>query len=177
MSWTRRRFLIGAGGGLAALGLSGSPVAAEPAVIAMRGTARGERVWFEPLGLAVAIGTAVRFVNRDAVNSHTATAYHPETKRRHRRIPAAAAPWHSGFLLPGEDFRVRLEHPGVYDYYCIPHERAGMVGRIVVATPDAADWEGAADAAGRLPEAAASVLPPAQAILSQGRIMSAEGRV
>ena len=26
---------------------------------------------------------------------------------------------------------------GVYDYYCVPHEHAGMVGRIVVGTPAA----------------------------------------
>ncbi|MGZ3579256.1 MAG: plastocyanin/azurin family copper-binding protein, partial [Syntrophales bacterium] len=25
--------------------------------------------------------------------------------------------------------------PGVYDYYCMPHEEAGMVGRIIVGRP------------------------------------------
>ncbi len=25
--------------------------------------------------------------------------------------------------------------PGVYDYFCMPHEAAGMVGRIVVGRP------------------------------------------
>ncbi len=28
-----------------------------------------------------------------------------------------------------------LTVPGVYDYFCIPHEMAGMLGRIVVASP------------------------------------------
>ena len=29
-------------------------------------------------------------------------------------------------------FDVTLTAPGVYDYFCTPHEAAGMVGRIVV---------------------------------------------
>src|SRR5207248_347887 len=48
------------------------------------------------------------------------------------RIPEAAIPWDSGFLVNrGDHFEVRLTVPGVYDYYCQPHEAAGMVGRIV----------------------------------------------
>ena len=39
--------------------------------------------------------------------------------------------------MPGESFAVELTEPGVYDYYCIPHEHAGMVGRIVVGGPGA----------------------------------------
>lgn len=51
-------------------------------------------------------------------------------------IPEAAIPWDSGFLVNrGDHFEVRLTVPGVYDYYCQPHEAAGMVGRIVVGRP------------------------------------------
>jgi hypothetical protein len=32
----------------------------------------------------------------------------------------------------GAAFDVTLTVPGVYDYFCLPHEAAGMVGRIVV---------------------------------------------
>ena len=47
------------------------------------------------------------------------------------RIPESALHWDSGFLMqPGNHFDVTLTVPGVYDYYCIPHEAAGMVGRI-----------------------------------------------
>lgn len=66
-------------------------------VIEMRGTARGERIWYNPIGLAVAPGTALRLVNRDPVNSHTATAYHPELFDRPALIPDGAAPWNSEF--------------------------------------------------------------------------------
>jgi plastocyanin len=33
---------------------------------------------------------------------------------------------------PGNQFDVPLTAPGVYDYYCMPHEAAGMMGRIIV---------------------------------------------
>jgi hypothetical protein len=36
---------------------------------------------------------------------------------------------------PGDAFEMTLTVPGVYDYYCLPHEQAGMVGRIVVGRP------------------------------------------
>lgn len=51
------------------------------------------------------------------------------------RIPEGAEPWHSDDLLPNESFAVTLAVEGVYDFYCIPHEHAGMVGRIIVGQP------------------------------------------
>ena len=52
------------------------------------------------------------------------------------RIPEGATPWDSGFLVnPGDHFDVTFSVDGVYDYYCLPHEEAGMVGRIVVGKP------------------------------------------
>jgi plastocyanin len=37
---------------------------------------------------------------------------------------------------PGDHFEVTLTVAGVYDYFCMPHEAAGMVGRIVVGKPE-----------------------------------------
>jgi plastocyanin len=48
------------------------------------------------------------------------------------RIPIEAQPWNSGYILPKQGFAVTLMVEGVYDYFCIPHEQAGMVGGIVV---------------------------------------------
>ncbi len=102
-----------------------------PAVIEMRSDVAGSRVWFDPIGLFVEPGTTVRWVVRESV--HTTTAYHPENDHHPLRIPETAAAWNSGFLLnPGDHFDVTLTVAGVYDYYCMPHEAAGMVGRIVV---------------------------------------------
>ena len=47
---------------------------------------------------------------------------------------AARAGWRNneGVVAPGETYEHVFEVPGTYDYYCIPHLRAGMTGRIVV---------------------------------------------
>jgi plastocyanin len=171
-----RRQIIALGGGLcAALLLPRALRAASVEVIEMRGTRRGERIWFTPRGLAVAPGTTIRFINRDPGNSHTATAYHPDIFGRKRRIPAAAQPWDSEFLLPDESFEVVLSKPGVYDYYCIPHEMAAMVGRIVVGRPGDPGWEGPAarSPAARSKDVQANVaeaFPAVAHILALGRI-------
>jgi plastocyanin len=103
-------------------------------VIEMRSDALGSRVWFDPIGLYVEPGATVRWIVRE--NVHTATAYHPRNDNHPLRIPEKAEPWDSGFLVhPGDHFDVTLTVPGVYDYYCMPHEAVGMVGRIVVGEP------------------------------------------
>lgn len=166
-----RRTVLGMGGGVFAALALGLPARAEEMVtIAMKATPRGEDTWFEPNGIAVAVGTRVRFVNEDLGNSHTATTYHPDLYGRALRIPAAAEPWDSGFLLPGEQFDVVLSVPGVYDYYCIPHEMHGMVGRIVVGTPQDAGWEGAQAVMDDLPDAAKARLVPVEQIIEAGTL-------
>ncbi len=170
MTIKRRQFLALGGGLVAAFHVARPLRAASVEVIEMRGTARGERIWFSPNGLAVLPGTRLRFVNRDKGNSHTATAYHPANYDRLRRIPAAAKPWDTGFLMPGESADVVLQVPGVYDYYCIPHEMAAMVGRIVVGRPEDPGWEGPAPATDDVSADVLAGLPPVDEILSRGRI-------
>lgn len=173
---TGRRQFLALGGGLgAALLLARASRAGPVEVIEMRGTARGERIWFTPSGLAVAPGTRLRFVNRDKANSHTATAYHPANFDRLRRIPAAAEPWDTEFLLPGESAEIVLDAPGVYDYYCIPHEMAAMVGRIVVGRPGDPGWEGPAAATDDVTAEVLAALPPVEEILARGRIEPVAG--
>ena len=132
----------------------------------MQGRGGGAHVWFDPVGVRVRPGQAVRWTNREAGNVHTATAYHPANFDRPLRIPEAALPWDSGYLMPEGSFEVVLTEPGVYDYYCVPHEHAGMVGRIVVGDPGAGAW--GARPAGDLPEVALAAFPPVEAILRQG---------
>ena len=144
---SRREFLKA--GGLALLGFGLVPGRRAPVaallgarlrsagaldVIEMRSDALGSRVWFDPIGLYVEPGATVRWIVRE--NVHTATAYHPRNDNHPLRIPERAEPWDSGFLVhPGDHFDVTLTVPGVYDYYCMPHEAVGMVGRIVVGEP------------------------------------------
>ena len=164
--FTRRDAVTLGGGLLGTLAMPRIPMAEDVPVIEMRGTTRGERVWFAPDGLAIEPGVTVRFVNRDPANSHTATAYHPANLGRPLRIPPDAEPWDSGYLLPEESFEVRLTMPGVYDYYCQPHEFSGMVGRIVVGSPESPGWQPASADAGDIPEEALAAFPTVEAILS-----------
>ncbi|MGH7619017.1 MAG: plastocyanin/azurin family copper-binding protein, partial [Gemmatimonadaceae bacterium] len=100
----------------------------------MRSDVLGSRVWFDPIGLLVAPGTTVRWIVQE--NVHTTTAYHPRNGNHALRIPKGAVPWDSGVLVhPRDHFDVTLTVPGVYDYFCQPHEAAGMVGRIIVGKP------------------------------------------
>lgn len=166
----RRGFLALGGGALAALATP-SLLRAAAEEIAMQGSARGERVWFAPQGIWVAPGTRLRFVNRDPGNSHTSTAYDPAILDRQRRIPLGATGWDSDFLMPDQRFEVTLTVPGVYDFYCQPHEHAGMVGRIVVGRPGQdAGWQDAAPPSEDLPPEALAAFPAVADILSLGRV-------
>ena len=92
---------------------------------------------------------------------------------KRRRIPDAAAPWDSDFLLPGDTFDITLTAPGVYDYYCLPHEMAAMVGRIVVGTPEDPAWQDAAPPSDDLSAEALAAFPPVADILRAGRVEAA----
>ena len=178
-SGSRREFLKAGGLVLTGLGLAplfGARLLAsrDPKLIEMRSDALGSRVWFDPIGLYVQPGTTVRWIARE--NVHTTTAYHPKNDRHSLRIPEGAVPWDSGFLVkPGATFDVTLTVPGVYDYYCVPHEAAGMVGRIVVGKgigPGAQlfdYWVGSegTDDWRHVPDAARAVFPSVARILAE----------
>ena len=170
MTLTRREVLSTAAGSAAAILLRAARAhAAGEVVIGMAGRRDGSHVWFAPVGLWVAPGTRVRWINDDAGNAHTATAYHPASGERQRRIPEGAEPWDSGYLLPGESYAVSLVMPGVYDYFCLPHEHAGMVGRIVVGNVAEPEF-GAAGTGEPPPAAALSIFPEVSAIRREREI-------
>jgi plastocyanin len=96
--------------------------------IRMQSDDLGTHVAFEPIGLLIRPGQTVRWINAGN-NVHTTTAYHPDNDDHPLRIPERARPWDSGYLInPGDRFELTLTVEGVYDYYCTPHEMAGMVG-------------------------------------------------
>ena len=96
----------------------------------MKSDATGAVVGFDPVGVFLQPGQLVRWIC-DA-NVHTTTAYSPTNANHSLRIPETAASWASDSLLPGQIFDVTLTDEGVYDYFCAPHEMAGMVGRLIV---------------------------------------------
>jgi plastocyanin len=165
-----RREILGVGGGLgAALSL---PLlvarAGEVVEIAMQGREDGSHVWFDPIGILIRPGQTIRWTNHNQGNSHTTTAYNPNNFERPLRMPKNAAPWNSDYLLPLETFSVTLTERGVYDYYCIPHEHAGMVGRIIVGEPELYGWAKTTVAESNLPAEAFHAFPTVEEILSKG---------
>lgn len=164
-----RRLMLSAGAGLLLSAmLPPRAGAADEIEIAMSGTDTGSHVWFRPRGLLIRPGQAVRWVNRDKANVHTTTAYHPDNGKP-GRIPKGARSWNSGYLMPGESFARVFDEPGVYDYFCVPHEHAGMVGRIVVGDVDASPRPYAGTDA-QLPAAALAGFPAVGDILKAARI-------
>jgi plastocyanin len=131
----RRRSVISAGGAVLAAGIAARASFGAPEVIEihMRSDPEGSHVGFDPVGILIRRSQTVRWVC-DA-NVHTTAAYHPANEQHPLRIPRAAKPWVSDYLLPGDIFEVVLSVEGVYDYFCAPHEHAGMVGRIIVGRP------------------------------------------
>lgn len=122
--------------------------------------------YFDPKGLLIESGTTVRFINDSG--SHSTTAYHPENGDKPMRIPKDATPWDSGIIVDlDEAFEVTFETPGVFDYYCTPHEMLAMVGRIVVDEPQGGPGTTPPQ---HLPPAATEALPPIDAIVEQGTV-------
>jgi|SRR5690625_612945 len=165
----RRRQLLAAGGGLLLFAtVTRYAQGQEMVEIEMSGSTSGSHVWFTPKGLLVPNGTTVRWNNTDKGNSHTITAYHPDNNKPNR-IPAGAESWDSGYIMPGDAFEHHFTVDGVYDYFCIPHEQAGMVGRIIVGD-QVASGNPYASSDKELPEAAIDMLPPIDAILEHQAI-------
>lgn len=96
---------------------------------------------FKPATITVGVGDEVVWYNNSA-RAHSVTAYDAA-------IPEGATYWATGgydsedtardawdglngALESDETYSHRFEVPGEYGYFCIPHERAGMVGTVVV---------------------------------------------
>jgi plastocyanin len=164
-----RRSILGIGGAVLAGLLAPARASAGTLVEVMKGNTDGSNVWYDPIGLRIQPGQTIRWVNLDPGNTHTTTAYHPDNFNHQCRIPKAALPWNSDYLLPDETFAVTLPVEGVYDYFCVPHEHAGMVGRIIVGrpvvpAPDSAAFEGAEP----IPQAALGAFPSVVEIMAKG---------
>ncbi|WP_020402565.1 cupredoxin domain-containing protein [Gracilimonas tropica] len=97
--------------------------------VLVKGTGSDAR--FEPVILQINAGDVIKFKVMEGV--HTVTAYHP-ANRRPLRIPEKADSFDSGMLTAGDTWFLKLDQVGVYDYFCLPHERMGHAGRILAGT-------------------------------------------
>jgi plastocyanin len=87
---------------------------------------------FRPARISVRVGQRVVWRNTGSV-AHTITTVRAKASRSaDAAVPRRAQAWDSGFVGAGERYARRFTIPGVYRYFCIPHEGARMVGTIVV---------------------------------------------
>ncbi|EMA18575.1 plastocyanin/azurin family copper-binding protein [Haloarcula argentinensis] len=97
---------------------------------------------YRPVRIAVEPGTTVRWLNTSK-QGHSVTAYEDEIPDEADYFAsggfdteqAARDNWGSssgGTMYEGDDFTHTFEELGEYPYFCIPHERAGMVGTVFV---------------------------------------------
>ena len=88
--------------------------------------------FYTPEKLAIKVGDTVQWVNGGetvhSVSTSAANAQNPKDTSR----PKGATAFDSGFIPPGGDYSYTFTVPGTYRYFCLPHEKAGMVGVIVV---------------------------------------------
>lgn len=130
---------------LATLGAGFAGASAGCAAAGSGGTTEGDvgmtAEAFEPATITVSVGDEVVWYN-NSTRAHSVTAYEdalPEgtdywATGGYDSEDAAREAWDglNGALESGETYSHRFETPGQYGYFCIPHERAGMVGTVVV---------------------------------------------
>ncbi len=135
----RRRFLgrIGAatGVGLPVAGCLGLTSGAQDYDVGMTAEA------FRPRELTVEVGESVVWRNT-STRAHTVTAYDSGIPSDAGYFAtggfdsetAAREGWreNEGGLTSGEEYTHAFEVPGEFRYFCIPHERAGMIGIVRV---------------------------------------------
>ena len=91
---------------------------------------------FAPAKVTITTGTVVKWTNA-SVLVHTVTADPAKaTMPDSTALPHGAKPFDSGNLAPGETFSHAFTVPGVYRYFCKPHEGAKMWGTVVVKNGD-----------------------------------------
>jgi plastocyanin len=135
---TRRQFLAAAGvvgvtalAGCTALGDSGGDFDVGMTAVA-----------FDPRVVRVEPGETVVWRNTSS-RGHTVTAYddgRPDgadyfATGGFESEAAARDAWEAdlgGLLAGGETFEHTFDVPGTHNYVCIPHERQGMVGQVIV---------------------------------------------
>jgi plastocyanin len=113
-----------------------------PLLLAFTPSARGPSVvemtpemTFQPKWISVMAGEVVVWKN-SAQEPHSVNTVPENCKtedgKKWIKLPAGATPFFSGEVKPGEEFRVRFEVPGTYQYLCTFHEHGTMRGTVVV---------------------------------------------
>ena len=107
----------------------GASLAASAATTSVKIT---DLLQFEPKHVVIQTGDSVEWQN-ESVLVHTVTADPGKAARAEDvALPKGAQAFDSGNLDHDAHFRHRFSKPGLYRYFCIPHEATGMVGEVEV---------------------------------------------
>lgn len=87
---------------------------------------------YVPDKVTVKAGETVRWVNAGKSNHAVMLVPADAQTARDASEPSGAKTFDSGFVPPGGSFEHKFTVPGVYHYFCNLHEKAGMVGVVVV---------------------------------------------
>jgi plastocyanin len=87
---------------------------------------------FVPHTLKIAMNTIVEWKNTGHSLHGVSTVLNDAQNKNHVHLPPGAKPFHSGFIMPGKTWKHRFSVPGHYMYFCLAHEKEGMVGEIDV---------------------------------------------
>jgi plastocyanin len=87
---------------------------------------------FLPDKVTVKVGQTVQWVNNaktlHSVDGDPSMALKPSDVS----LPPGAKPFDSGFMKPDATWEYTFKVPGTYKYTCVPHEKDGMNGQVVV---------------------------------------------
>ena len=91
-----------------------------------------DKLRFVPTEITIKAGDTVEWRNIGSI-PHTVTA-DPRRVPGSRSIvlPAGAEAFDSGWVMGGRRFRYTFSESGVYRFICLPHERAQMLGAVIV---------------------------------------------
>ncbi len=91
-----------------------------------------DKLRFVPTEITIKAGDTVEWRNIGSI-PHTVTADSGRApSSRNIELPAGAETFDSGWVMGGQWFRYTFREPGVYRYICLPHERAPMLGTVIV---------------------------------------------
>lgn len=87
---------------------------------------------FLPDKVTIKVGQTVQWVNNaktlHSVDGDPSMALKPSDVS----LPPGAKPFDSGFMKPDMTWDYTFKVPGTYKYTCVPHEKDGMNGEVVV---------------------------------------------
>jgi plastocyanin len=126
---------------------------------------------YDPPGLLLEAGDRVAWILLEdhLVDGHSATAYHPD-QDKFLRVPETAGPWSTSLMEGfGAWQEITFDVLGVHDYFCIPHETEGMVGRIIVGAPQGGP--GTQPSSIGISPAGQSTIPTIDEIMNEGGLI------